>query len=246
MSEPSPMRALPPVHAIVDRPELAGALDEFGRNSVVASVRLAIEEARAAIREGKPAADASELAAAKPVPWSWTAPDAAPAGHQRHGNPPEYRTRPRPPGRRRDRGGRPGRPGLLQPGDRPRLGQSREPDGHGRAPAPTAHRRRGRDGRQQQRRRDRFGPPSPGLRPRSCRLARPAHRDRGELPAPRGLRSLGREAPGGRDDEQDPARRLRPRHRPGRRGPPPRPPEQLPDRRLHRVGRHRRPGIAGP
>jgi L-seryl-tRNA(Ser) seleniumtransferase len=62
MSEPSPMRALPPIHAILDHPELARVLAEVDRDSVVASVRLAVEEARAAIREGKPAADIADLA----------------------------------------------------------------------------------------------------------------------------------------------------------------------------------------
>ena len=73
--------------------------------------------------------------------------------------------------------------------------------------------------------------------PRGDRLARAARRDRRELPAPRDHRGLRGPARRGRHDQQDPARRLRPGHRPRDRRPAPGPPEQLPGRRLHRGGR---------
>ena len=54
MSEPSPLRAISSVHEVLERPELVAALAVHGREAVVASVRRAIEETRAAIREGRP------------------------------------------------------------------------------------------------------------------------------------------------------------------------------------------------
>ena len=63
MSDTSPLRSLPPVHAILDREELAESLTRVGRGEVVRVVRAALAEARAAIREGRPAPiDAGSLA----------------------------------------------------------------------------------------------------------------------------------------------------------------------------------------
>jgi L-seryl-tRNA(Ser) seleniumtransferase len=63
MSEPSPLRSLPPVHAVLDREELADCLARVGRSEVVRVVRAALDEARAAIRQGRPAPiDAGSLA----------------------------------------------------------------------------------------------------------------------------------------------------------------------------------------
>jgi L-seryl-tRNA(Ser) seleniumtransferase len=63
MSESSPLRSLPSVHAVLAREELAAALSEDGRSAVVHNVRLAIEEARAEIRGGRSVAtDAASLA----------------------------------------------------------------------------------------------------------------------------------------------------------------------------------------
>ncbi len=125
-------------------------------------------------------------------------------------------------------------------------GERGRPHDGGRAHAPPADRGRGRDGRQQQCRRDRADPSGLGGRPRGRRLAWPAHRDRRQLPPAGDLRGLGHETPRGRHDEQDPARRLRPRDRPGDGRAAAGPSEQLPDRRLHRVGRYRRSCASSP
>lgn len=53
----SPLRRLPSVRALLDRPELAGLFDRLGRDAVVRAVGLALDEARAAIRAGTPDAD---------------------------------------------------------------------------------------------------------------------------------------------------------------------------------------------
>ena len=74
-----------------------------------------------------------------------------------------------------------------------------------RAAALRADRGRGRDGRQQQRRRHRAGLAGAGGRARGDRLARAARRDRRQLPAPGDLRGLGGHPPRGRHDQQDPA-----------------------------------------
>jgi len=52
----SPLRRLPSVRALLDRPELAGLFDRLGRDAVVRAVGLALDEARAAIRAGTPEA----------------------------------------------------------------------------------------------------------------------------------------------------------------------------------------------
>ncbi len=55
MSLESPLRRLPPVHTLMDRPELAEATRRFGRDSVVEAARLAIDEARSALLRGEAA-----------------------------------------------------------------------------------------------------------------------------------------------------------------------------------------------
>jgi len=53
MSLESPLRRLPPVHALVDRPELLEATRRFGRDAVVEAARGSIDEARAALVRGE-------------------------------------------------------------------------------------------------------------------------------------------------------------------------------------------------
>ena len=90
------------------------------------------------------------------------------------------------------------------------------PRARGRAPRPRV-RRRGGDGREQQRGRRAARPGRAGARVArsSCRAA--SGRDRRRVPRARGHGRVGRSARRRRDDEPDPARRLRARRRRGRR-----------------------------
>jgi L-seryl-tRNA(Ser) seleniumtransferase len=59
----SPLRRLPPVNAVLDRPALAGAILGRGRDAVVGAVRAAIERAREGLRDGQDASiDVDEMA----------------------------------------------------------------------------------------------------------------------------------------------------------------------------------------
>ncbi|RUL88160.1 L-seryl-tRNA(Sec) selenium transferase [Tautonia sociabilis] len=49
----SPFRRLPPVHALLDAPELAIAIETHGRETVLSAVRSVLEEARQAISRGE-------------------------------------------------------------------------------------------------------------------------------------------------------------------------------------------------
>lgn len=58
------MRRLPPVHALLDRPDVVRAIESRGRDAVIGGIRRALDEARAAIRAGQPmATDPASLAA---------------------------------------------------------------------------------------------------------------------------------------------------------------------------------------
>ena len=54
MSLETAMRSLPPVHSLLDRPELREASLRFGRDAVVEAVRTALDEARSALVRGEP------------------------------------------------------------------------------------------------------------------------------------------------------------------------------------------------
>lgn len=66
MPDPA-LRRLPPVHAVLDRPELSAAIESRGREAVVSAVRAAVEDARRLLSRGEDADVSAEALAASAV-----------------------------------------------------------------------------------------------------------------------------------------------------------------------------------
>ncbi len=133
---------------------------------------------------------------------------AAQAGSERDRDLAPYRPGPRSAGGGGRSGRGPDRRRLLQSGDRPPGGRARPAHRRNREACVRAHRRRGRDRRQQQRRCHGAGASCTRGWQGSDRVARAARGDRRRLPAAGDLRSLGRPPLRSRHDQQDPPARL--------------------------------------
>ena len=125
MSDPA-RRGLPPVHAVLDWPGLAGDRRREGREADRPRRPRGDRRGPRRVLAGATARPSTSRALARRAwPIAGGGPAPAPPGHQRDGHPAQHRPRPGPAGRRGGRGGRPGRPGLLQPRIRPGAGRPR-------------------------------------------------------------------------------------------------------------------------
>ena len=224
-----PLRDLPSVDALLGDERAADLVARHGRTATVEAIRAALADARAA---GEPRLAEELLARAERL---LERPPSLRPVLQRDRRDRAHEPGPRAAPGRGDRAGRARRRAATRTSSTtwtPARRGSRH--AHLGPPAGRADGRRGRHGRQQQRRGGAAVPGGARRRARGADQPRRADRDRRRLPHPRHPRPVRRPARRGRHDQPHPIGGLRARAiGPDTGAHPPRPPVELPHGRLH-------------